>query len=87
VTSNEYEAVTVFNFFLVFLVFLGVIFLMAFVAFLAIDFAALTTRLVTDFFLAFFGRGILLSVSIFSISSWRIASQSSCPRSSWRRIS
>ena len=39
---------------------LGIIFLTAFFAFLAIDFAAFTTCLVTDFFLAFFSHRILL---------------------------
>jgi hypothetical protein len=59
-----------FDFFFAFLVFfLGIIFLTAFLAFLAIDFAALTTRLVTDFFLCLLGHGILLSVLISSISS------------------
>jgi hypothetical protein len=37
-------------FFFVFFVFFGIIFFTAFLAFLATDFAALTTRLVTDFF-------------------------------------
>jgi hypothetical protein len=38
------------------LAFFGIIFFTAFLAFLAADFAALTTRLVIDFFLAFLAR-------------------------------
>jgi hypothetical protein len=40
-------------FFFAFFVFFGIIFFTAFLAFLATDFAALTTRLVTDFFFDF----------------------------------
>ncbi|MBR1270304.1 hypothetical protein JQ629_22780 [Bradyrhizobium sp. AUGA SZCCT0222] len=55
-------------FFFAFFVFLGIIFLTAFFAFLAIDFAALTTCLVTDF-LAFLATAFSFSVLTFSTSS------------------
>ena len=68
------------DFFLAFLAFfLGIIFVTAFLAFLAIDFAAVTTCLVTDFFLAFLATVFSFSVWMFLISSssslWLISYQ------------
>jgi hypothetical protein len=76
-----------FDFFDFLAFFLGIILLTPFLAFLAIDFAALTTRPVTVFFLCLLSHGIVLSVLTFSISSWQIFSRSFSRRCSSRLIS
>jgi hypothetical protein len=54
-----------FDFFLAFLAFFfGIIFLTAFLALLATDFAALTMRLVTDFFFDFLAMAFPLAFGV-----------------------